>query len=62
MSTNESQNSSLSHAADEAASPWSGESRETWVSMAISAATASLRGTEPATGEIAEVQSGADPA
>ena len=46
MSTNEV--NKQSHQSGESTSSWSGEARETWVSLAIAAATASLRGASPA--------------
>lgn len=60
MSTNENRNEHVARSESESVSPWSGEARETWVSMAISAATASLRATAPSAGDSRESQLGAD--
>lgn len=62
MSTNENQNQNVACAESETTSPWAGDARETWVSLAISAATASLRGTAPAAGDCGESEVGVDPA
>ena len=64
MSSNEVLNQDRSTSADgQASSPWSGEARETWVSLAMAAATASLRATAPAAND-KQIDSGlnADPA
>ncbi len=62
MSTNEIQNQHVTCSESEITSPcWSGEARETWVSSAISAATASLRATAPTAGDSMDREIGADP-
>jgi hypothetical protein len=62
MSTNENRNQHVACSERESKSPWSGEARQTWVSMAISAATASLRATAPTASDGRDSEIGADPA
>ena len=61
MSTDEIRNQHVTCSESGITSPWSGEARETWVSLAVSAATASLRATAPTAGDSMDSEIGVDP-